>query len=563
MKGKIAVLGVLVALSALLISGGIVLGAGRPVRRSPAGALWTETFDGPQLASGWMWMREDRGNWSLSATHGQLRITTQPQQLYSGAPNSQENILLRPAPSGDYTLTTRVTFAPTADFQQAALFVYRNDDNFVLMNRGYCAHCVTGGHGLYFDSEHEGTADFLVNTAYSGATVSLRIARSGATYSASYSADGVEWCMLGQVVRPDLAGALVGVSATNANTEPSALSTHADYEFLTIETSTWSAYLPVVRGTQARPRPVIVDDDGSPDGVIALLYLLRHPGVDVKAITVSNGEAHTEVFAQNLTRMLARLGRSGIPVAAGRSSPLEGSNTFPDPWRQGSDAFWGIQLPASGEPVQSVSAAELIVQVVNSSEEPVVVLVLGTHTNLAEALRIDPTIGSRIRLVQIMGGAAYVAGNIHSDWPAFDNEVAEWNIWVDPVAANEVLTAGLPLRLVPLDATNQVLWTEEDAAAWENSHTSEGAVAADLLRAMLSWWAPEGVYVWDTVAAVDLTDPGLCYSDDLHLEVVTQAGSQQGRTVPSTIQPANAAVCLIPDVDAIRARVTHILAAPE
>ena len=69
----------------------------------------------------------------------------------------------------------------------------------------------------------------------------------------------------------------------------------------------------------------------------------------------------------------------------------------------------------------------------------------------------------------MMGGSIYVPGNIESDWPEIHNSVAEWNIWVDPLAANEVFASGLPLHLVPLDATDQVTWTEADARAWKRS----------------------------------------------------------------------------------------------
>ena len=67
-----------------------------------------------------------------------------------------------------------------------------------------------------------------------------------------------------------------------------------------------------------------------------------------------------------------------------------------------------------------------------------------------------------------MGGSVNVEGNIKSDWPAIDNSVAEWNIWVDPAAAEVVFTSGLPLHLIPLDATRKVSWTRSDFPGWIN-----------------------------------------------------------------------------------------------
>jgi purine nucleosidase/pyrimidine-specific ribonucleoside hydrolase len=317
--------------------------------------------------------------------------------------------------------------------------------------------------------------------------------------------------------------------------------------------------LPTAAPTQqAEPVPVIVDDDGSPDGVIALLYFLQHPQYEVKAITVTPGEAHQPIFAENLLRMLARLAITGIPVAAGSDAPLEGDNAFPDPWRASSDAFWGIDLPEAIESVYPQPAAQLIVDVVHQSSQPVLVFVSGLHTNLAEALRLDPGIAENIRWAQVMGGAVYVPGNIESDWPQLDNKVSEWNIWVDPVAADEVFRSGVALRVVPLDLTNQVRLTSRERDAWTAAGTELGTMAAELLGVFLRW-SPSGAYVWDAVTAVQATAPELFWTDELYLEVTTAEGEQQGRTVPHTDRLPNAAVALVPDAEGIRSRLTEVL----
>lgn len=304
--------------------------------------------------------------------------------------------------------------------------------------------------------------------------------------------------------------------------------------------------------------PLIVDDDGSPDGMVAMLYFLRNPLFDVRAVTISCGEAHPEVFARHLRRLLAGLGRSDIPVGVGRATPLEGNNTFPDPWRQASDDFWGISYPEAPESVEPVPAATLIVETINNSTQPVMVFISGTHTNLAEALRLDPSIAEHIRDVYIMGGSIDVPGNIKSDWPEIENTVAEWNIWVDPLAAHEVFASGLGLHLVPLDATDQVLWTESDAHQWASSGSPEGALAGDLLQWMLDSWSSTGVYVWDLVAAVDATDPTLCPEVPLSLDVLVAPGTDQGRTV-ITDQIPNASVCLNPSSEQMRALAAVVL----
>jgi pyrimidine-specific ribonucleoside hydrolase len=310
---------------------------------------------------------------------------------------------------------------------------------------------------------------------------------------------------------------------------------------------------------------IIWDSDGSLDGVIGLLYFLQHPNVSVEALTISCGEAHPEIFTAHLPRMLARLGRRMMPIAAGRATPLEGNNAFPPPWRAAINEFLGIDLPETDDSIHPHPAADLIAKVLNGSQSPVTVFVCGTHTNLAEALRLDPGIKSKIASVQVMGGALYVPGNIESEWPEIRNRVAEWNIWVDPVAAGEVINAGLCLTMTPLDATNQVVWTRDDADAWDASGTPEGKLAAEILRWYLDFMAdyyPEGAYMWDLVAAVNVTNPDLCQAEQVHVQVLTEPGDEQGHTVVVRDQPPNVTAYMTPKADEIKRQVAQTLGLP-
>jgi pyrimidine-specific ribonucleoside hydrolase len=198
------------------------------------------------------------------------------------------------------------------------------------------------------------------------------------------------------------------------------------------------------------------------------------------------------------------------------------------------------------------------VDTLSAAERPTAIFVSGPHTNLAEALRLAPEIREHILEIYVMGGSIYVPGNIASDWPEIANQAAEWNIWVDPVAAREVLAAELPLHVMPLDGTNQVLWNESDARAWASPGTPEGSLAADLLQMMQDSWSIKQVYIWDLAAAIAATDARLCPEVALGLDIEMEAGPEQGRTYVRE-GPANADVCLQPDPDQIRARATSIL----
>lgn len=150
-----------------------------------------------------------------------------------------------------------------------------------------------------------------------------------------------------------------------------------------------------------KPTPLIFDDDGSQDGMTALAYMLANPEFDIEAITIAQGIARPEVFVNNIERMLGRLNVTGIPLGIGRPDPLAGNNVFPEFVRDGSDSFWApfVTLPDSAPPAEKRSAAELIVETVKNSPEPVAILATGPLTNIAEALRLDPTIIDNISVV--------------------------------------------------------------------------------------------------------------------------------------------------------------------
>ena len=320
-------------------------------------------------------------------------------------------------------------------------------------------------------------------------------------------------------------------------------SSTAVLEAVTLETQ------PVL--SQEEKVPVIFDDDGSPDGTTALFYLLSNPHVNLLAVNISYGEAHPAIYIQHIGRVLDQLQRGDILLGFGQDSPLAGDNAFPESVREVSGNFWGIPIPNQSKTYPVQPAAELIVSVLNSSTEPVTMFISGPCTNLAMALRLAPGISEKIESIAIMGGAVYVPGNIHDFYPDSPNKVAEWNIFADPLAAKEVFESGIPLYIIPLDATNQVLVKREDVISW-----SEGGAAADyaseFYRKIFDDWGWKEGAVWDVMTAAIMMNTELCEFTDLALQVITQPGDTNGQTaVVDDIEP-NVSVCLQPDADGIR-----------
>ena len=288
--------------------------------------------------------------------------------------------------------------------------------------------------------------------------------------------------------------------------------------------------------------PIIYDDDGSPDGTSALLYLLSDPRAEVLAVSVSYGEAHPQVYIQHLGWMLERYGYNAIPLAAGRDAPLAGSNSFPESVREGSNDFWGFDSGREGELSLVQDSAQLMVKTIMTSNQPVTLFISGALTNLAQALRLEPGICENIEAVYIMGGAVYVPGNLRGLMPDTDNTTAEWNIYADPLAASEAFASGLNLYLVPLDATNQILLNHKDTAAWHKGGNIAD-FAADIYDSRMDSWGRDEIEMWDLVTAELMMNPGHCNFIPLALEVVTAEGDSQGQIKVVDAEP-NVNVCL-------------------
>src|SRR6185503_2037501 len=201
------------------------------------------------------------------------------------------------------------------------------------------------------------------------------------------------------------------------------------------------------------PRPILLYTDLDVDDLVALPLLAGDPAVELLAVTVSGtGTVHCEAGVDIARRWLALLDRAAVPVACGREQPGPGGRAFPAEWRLRADALSGLDLPVVAAPAApSGSASELIRRTVAAAEGRVTVVAIGPWTNLADAVRADPSLAGRVREIQAMLGTIDAPGNVDlgETHPA---DRVEWNAGADPDAVATVLSADIPITLVPLDA---------------------------------------------------------------------------------------------------------------
>jgi len=148
------------------------------------------------LDSGWSWVREDPLNWNLTAVPGSLQINVAGGYVAAG---TNPNLLLRPAPEGNFQIETQITFRPTRNYQFAGLIVYQDESNFIQAGRSYCNSVGCPGAGLYMDYYQMGK---LVKPDFGQPygdidPLLLRLSRSENTYTFEASTDGKVWFIIG------------------------------------------------------------------------------------------------------------------------------------------------------------------------------------------------------------------------------------------------------------------------------------------------------------------------------------------------------------------------------
>ena len=160
---------------------------------TPEGMLFRDDFNGV-IAQGWTWQDEDPSRWNITED-GWLQITGEDAGLL--AEGHQSNFLWRVLPGGDVEVTVHLMAAPIVNFQQATIYFYEDEDNYVAINRGFCDVCETGGDGIYMEYKINGNWG-----AYSVATddtdLYLRLLIEDKIISGYYALEYGQWERLGR-----------------------------------------------------------------------------------------------------------------------------------------------------------------------------------------------------------------------------------------------------------------------------------------------------------------------------------------------------------------------------
>ena len=272
--------------------------------------------------------------------------------------------------------------------------------------------------------------------------------------------------------------------------------------------------------------PIILDCDPGHDDAIAMVLALASPELDVKAITASAGNQTPDKTLRNVLRMLTLLGRQDIPVAGGARKPLMRELIIAENVH-GESGLDGPALPEPDFTPQACTAVELMAKTLRESPQPVTIVATGPQTNVALLLNSHSELHDKIARIVLMGGAM-VLGN----W----QPAAEFNIYVDPEAAEIIFQSGIPVVMAGLDVTHRAQIHGLDIERFRQVGNPVATIVAELLDFFMEYhkdakWGFTGAPLHDPCTIAWLLKPELFTSVERWVGVETQGKYTQGMTV--------------------------------
>jgi purine nucleosidase len=275
------------------------------------------------------------------------------------------------------------------------------------------------------------------------------------------------------------------------------------------------------------PHKIIIDTDPGQDDAVAILLALASPEIDLLGITCVAGNVPLARTSRNARVVCELAGRSDVRVFAGCDGPIRRALVTAE-HVHGKTGLDGADLPDPMMPLQPGHAVDFLIDTLRTEPPGTVTLVpIGPLTNIATAFERAPDIIGRVQRIVLMGGAYFEVGNI--------TPAAEFNIYVDPEAADIVFRAGVPLVVVPLDVTHKVLTTPARIAAFRALGTPVGDAVAGWTdffeRFDMAKYGSQGAPLHDPCTVAWILRPDLFSGREINVEIETEGRFTTGMTV--------------------------------
>ena len=276
------------------------------------------------------------------------------------------------------------------------------------------------------------------------------------------------------------------------------------------------------------PRKIIIDTDPGQDDAVAILVALASPEeLDVLGITCVAGNVPLDLTSRNARIVCELAGKRDVKVFAGCDRPL-GRALVTAEHVHGKTGLDGPDLPEPTMPMAEGHAVDFIIDTLRDNAPGTVTLCpLGPLTNIATALQKAPDIADRIAKIVLMGGGYFEGGNI--------TPTAEFNIYVDPQAADIVFKSGAPIVVMPLDVTHKALVTKARTDAFRALGTPVGIAVAEMTdffeRFDKEKYGSDGAPLHDPCVTAYLINPDLFKGRHINVEIETESELTMGMTV--------------------------------
>jgi purine nucleosidase len=276
------------------------------------------------------------------------------------------------------------------------------------------------------------------------------------------------------------------------------------------------------------PRKIIIDTDPGQDDAVAILLALASPAeIEVLGITCVAGNVPLALTSKNARIVCELAGKPDVKVFAGCDRPL-GRELVTAEHVHGKTGLDGPTLPDPQMPLQEQHAVDFIIETLRAEAPGSVTLCpLGPLTNIATALQRAPELAERVQEIVLMGGGYFEGGNI--------TPAAEFNIYVDPQAADIVFRSGIPIVVMPLDVTHKALVTKPRNDAFRALGTRVGVAVAEMTdffeRFDKEKYGSEGAPLHDPCVTAYLLRPELFSGRHINVEIETHSELTLGMTV--------------------------------
>lgn len=266
---------------------------------------------------------------------------------------------------------------------------------------------------------------------------------------------------------------------------------------------------------------IIIDTDPGHDDALALIMAGKSDGVEIMAVTTVAGNSTIQNTTKNARYVLDYIGRNDVAVFSGESKPMK--RDLVQAVVHGSSGLQGANI--KNMPTLSNDAPEQMIRIIEDNPGEVTVVALGPLTNIANAIRKKPSVINKVKQIVFMGGAIGVPGN--------KNRVAEFNIFVDPEAANIVMQSSVPKVMVPLDACNNIQVSLADFARVRDIKLRKfliGIMTPYIANIAKDIGVQAGL-VYDPLAVFCLLCPGSCETKKYNILIETKSELTRGMTV--------------------------------